>query len=309
VARAGKSFKRFAPGFTLESDTPLQRAARAFFGAIPGLIKETSRVIRHHEARYHMHVIHACGKALDQPQTTTLTKDQVQAILDDEYVEARTLLEKAVEIRSAYEPDKNIYNTFALLLFDYADATLQRNHIGSGEEYSDRFSEAVDLQEKAMGEDPTDGLARYQFAHRIFQSVPASDLSDTDKLALYARAELRFEELIKLHQERRVRNIDPIDAEVQLSMLYQNYRAAMAQIPSVEATLAAIVTKNPEAALILRIREALGLQSLRDGFNKRETADVLRSLRNELHNVPNKTARGLLYLYRLYTEDPAGRLE
>lgn len=309
VAKAGKSFKRYSPSFSLETDTTLQRAARAFFTTIPEFLKDTSRVLHHHEARYHMHVIHACIEALKNPHTTTLNIDQVRAILEEEYYSARILLEKAVKIPSNYEADKNVYNTFALLLFDYADVAVDQKGNTQTDLFINRFAEAIDLQEQAIDEDPTDGLARYQFVNRIFQSIPNSDLSDEDKLELYARAELRFQELLKLHQERRVRNIDPVDAEIQLSTLYNEYHAAMEKFPSSSKALKDFEVKNPEAGIFLKIREALGPKSLPDGFDKADIADSLRNLRHDLSEVSTKTTRGILYLYRLYTEDPKGRLE
>jgi hypothetical protein len=309
VTRAGKSFKRFSPSFSLESDTPLQRAARALISAIPPLLKDGSRVVRHHEARYHMHVIHACVNALENPNTTTLNAKQIQEILNEEYVLARASLEKAIQISSAYEPDKNVYNTFALLMFDYADVAATQIDVGSSEKFSDRFSEAVDLQELAIGEDPTDALSRYQFAHRIFQSIPNSPIDVSGKLSLYSRAELRFEELLKLYQERRVRNIDPVDVEVQIAQLYQSYAAALAKVPNREVVLSEFKVKNPEAAIILNLRDALQMRSLKDGFRDQGTSQQLRALRDDLDRLPNRSARGTLYLYRLYVEDPLGRIE
>jgi hypothetical protein len=85
VARVGKSFKRRAQKFSLEIDTPVQRAARAIFKSIPEIVKQNSRLVLHHEARYHMHVLHACLDALDNPAVTTLSKDAIQTVLADEF--------------------------------------------------------------------------------------------------------------------------------------------------------------------------------------------------------------------------------
>lgn len=309
ISRAGKSFKRRASSFSLETDTSLQRAARAFFTAIPDYVRDASRVIIHHEARYHMHIIHACLDAIKLPHTTMLSASQVHAILENEYTIARNFLERAVKISSKYESDKNIYNTFALLLFNYADIVVSQDRNAITDPFSDRFSEAIDLQERAVGEDPLDGLSRYQFAHRIFQSIPTSNLSDEDKLEPYARAEVRFQELLKLHQEQRVRNIDPIDAEIQLKELYNDYCVALEQFPSTSATVKRFEVKYPESGIFLKIREILGQKSLRDGFDNAEIAESLRQFRHDMSEISNLTVRGTLYLNRLYSEDSQGRLE
>jgi hypothetical protein len=175
--------------------------------------------------------------------------------------------------------------------------------------FLDRFAEAIDLQEKAIAYDPTDGLSRYQFIHQIFQSIPESLLENDEKLALYARAELRFQELVRLHQERRVRNIDPVDVEIQLSTLYDAYHSAIAQIPSATEVIERFIVKDPEAGIRLAIRNLLENVPINQGFKDVELAEQLREFRSALLDVPKKTARGLLYLYRLYTDDTKGRLE
>jgi hypothetical protein len=77
VFRIGQNFRANSSAFSLESDTPMQKAARASFDAIPRSLKEISRPIAHHEARYHIHIIHACIDGLERPQSTTLTPEQI----------------------------------------------------------------------------------------------------------------------------------------------------------------------------------------------------------------------------------------
>ena len=303
LARAAKRFKRAAPSFSLETDTPLQRAARFMFAAIPEYVKNESRLLRHHEARYHMHVLHACMTALETRASTTLDGNQVRQILDSEYETARELLNKARDIESRVEPLRNVYNTFASLMFDVAEARK-----GSVEAV-DQFQEAMDLQERAVEEDPVDALSRYQFVHRILQSVPTRDLSTDVKLEIYARAAARYQELLHLYESRQVRNIDPVDAEIQLGHLSHAYNLALDKIDNTESRIEEFAVTNGEAAAILKIMRILDGKSLRRGFNDERTAAALRAIRNEVVDSERSTARTEHFLYRLFTEDPQGRLD
>lgn len=310
VTRVGKSFKRRAARFSLESDTPTQRAARAVFNALPKIVKDASRVITHHEARYHMHVVHACLDALEQPDKTRLQSSAIHRILDEEYKVANSLLENALTLQSNYERDSNIYNTHAALLFNLADAASEDKTEAGIQQFAERLQRGINLQEQAIVGDPADALARYQFVNQIFDAVPASEFAEDEKLNLYARAELRLEEILKLHQEKRLRNIDPVDAEVQIGTLFSAYEKAFSSLPSATAALATFHTRNPEAALLLMIRRVLGAQSLQDGFARGGSlAEDLVGFRNELLELPRKSPRTLLYLYRMFVDDPRGRLE
>jgi hypothetical protein len=304
VSHVGKYFKRRAQGFSLETDTPMQRAARGIFSAIPRILKETNRALMHHEARYHMHVLHACIDALAHLHTTTLKKDEIEKVLMDEYSLAKNLLEGALAIDDPSEPEKYILNTLALLNFNFAAAASN-----TSKEFAERFSKGVDLQEDAIGYDPVEALARYQFVREIFQQVPSGSWTDVEKLELYARAELRFQELIKIVKEDALKNIDPVDAEIQIAQLFEMYRDAMSRFPNVTALVREFKVQSPESGISLGVRKALGELSLREGFARGELLLSLRELRCELESVSDKSARGLLLLYRMFVDDPEGRVQ
>jgi hypothetical protein len=303
VARLGKYFKRRARGFSLETDTPIQKAARAIFSAIPPIVKEGSRTLMHHEARYHMHVLHACLDALLEPSTTTLRKQDVEDILKDEYQSAERMLTSALAITDSLEPEKLILNTYAMLNFNYANAALPGTPA-----FAKRFSGGVDLQEEAIGYDASDSLARYQFAHEIFQTVPNGPWTLEEKLEFYSRAEVRLQELVKINQEMTIKNMDPIEAEVQIGVLFDMYRSALSSIPNVDRVLDDFKSRNPEAGVALAVRRVLGNVSLQEGFSQSGVAPTLRELRSELEFIPNKSVRSLLLLYRMYLDDGLGRI-
>ncbi|NEV77283.1 hypothetical protein DYI24_09535 [Rhodopseudomonas sp. BR0C11] len=303
VTKLGQTFKRRAQSFSLETDTPHQRAARAIFDAIPTLLKVTSRAISHHEARYHAHLLHACIDAIKSPHRTTLSKDRVEDILSDEFDSAEGLLKSSLAIDDPHEPEKYILNTRAMLMFTYAEATDNQSV------FAERFTKALDVQEKAIGLDATDALARYQFAHEIFQKVKNGPWSDDEKLAFYSRAEVRLQELLRINQERTIKNADPAEAELQIAHVFDLYKEALSAIPNIDKTIDDFRTRNPEAGVTLAIRRLIRASNLRDAFSNPLTADALRDLRGDLELLPEKSVRGLLLLYRLYLDDPEGRLQ
>jgi hypothetical protein len=251
-----------------------------------------------------MHVLHACLDVLRNPLATTLKADAIESILADEYKIAKTLLVQALAIDDPSEPEKYILNTYALLNFNLADAKPKLS-----QEFSNQFSAAIDLQEEAIGFDALDALARYQFVHEIFENVPDGNWSEQEKLDLFARAEIRLQELLKINEEKTIKNIDPVDAEVQIALLFDLYEIAVAKITNFTSALGRFKIKHPEAALALGVRQILGKQSLGDAFAQPATATRLRELRSELMAVPDKSARSLLLQYRMYLDDPKGRTQ
>ena len=57
------------------------------------------------------------------------------------------------------------------------------------------------------------------------------------------------------------------------------------------------------------MREIVGVDTLRMAFCDVNRARELRDLRGELHAIEGKSPRALLLLYKLYLNDPVGRLE
>jgi hypothetical protein len=304
--RVAQNFKSGSPGFSLETDTPIQKAARAIFDAIPVSLKDVSRVIAHHEARYHIHLIHACLEALRDPTITTLTEEQIRTILDHEVETSGRWLDKALTVRVSVEPESNIFNTYARLKFEYAETFRAIDAL----QYRTVFEEGINWQEKAVEGDATNGFALYQFVEQIIGALPdAEDWPFNEQLDLLSRAEVRLSELIRLHEERRWRNIDPVEAEVQLGTLLTKHIQAIRKIPNLEQLLSNFRVTNAEAALRIQIRLVLEDEPVPKAFSNPSKSTILRQLRQQLSGVPNKTPRGIIYLYRLFLSDPVGRLE
>ena len=303
VSRIGKYFKRRAQSFSLESDTPIQRAARAIFSAVPQIVKDKNRTIVHHEARYHMHVLHACLDALAKPLTTTLKPKAVRKILEDEFQSAEKMLEAALAIDDASEPDRYILNTYAALEFNLADSIDEK----SSKAFADQFAKGLDLQEEAIGFDAIEALTRHQFVHEIFTNVPNGAWSDDEKLELYSRAEIRMQELLDIVREKTIKNADPVESEVQVALLFELYRNAISKFKNYPAKLGDFTIRHPEAGIALAVRRVLATKSLHEGFLDQNIVTELRKLRSELDAVPKTSARSLLLLYRLFLSDPLAR--
>lgn len=306
VVRTGQNFRTSSPAFSLESDTPVQKAARAIFDAIPAALKEASRPISHHEARYHIHIIHACLAALERPQSTTLPPNQIRAVLDEEVALSSEWLDRALRIHASLEPEGNIYNTYARLKFAYAAAFRGTDP----ERFQETFQDGLNLQELAIECDATNGYALYQFVQQIVEAAPVSgsSWSSEKQLELLSRAEARLTDLMRLQQENRWRNIDPIEAEVQLGTLLAKHYETIAKLPNLQHLMDQFRIKNPEAAIRILVRLYVGKDAFEKVFRS-GSAEKLRQYRQELFELPSKTPRGLLYLYRLFISDPQGRLK
>ena len=292
--------------FSLETDIPIQRAARAIFAAIPETVKELGHSIHHHEGRYHMQVLWACVRALNKPQNTTLTSEQVHQIAQQELATALQALGVALERKQ--ESASNIYNTIAHAYFVYTKT--------KSTDVKALVTNGFDFQEKAIHADANNVASLLQFVRQAIELVKSpkeNEWTDDEKMALYARAEVHLLHLLQLRAERRWRNIDPIEGERQLGVLIDDYLATLGPLMNTEQAYRFKV-HHPEAARFLEIRRCLGDQDLdkvlSDPENS-EKANEVRRLREELRKLPPKTADGIVYLYKLYTRDPSpgGRAE
>nr|VFK55423.1 MAG: hypothetical protein BECKTUN1418D_GA0071000_10328 [Candidatus Kentron sp. TUN] len=306
--RLGRRFTHYSPPFTLETDTTIQRAARAIFNGIPDFVKESSRTIRHHQGRYHIHVLRACIHALENPEQTTLARDDVVDIARGEFNQAKKLLEMASEIRDEGEPISNVFNTLAMAHFELAEM------LGtSSDEGKDKFKEALNHQERAIKNDPSNGHALSQYIDRIIKSIPSLDAMDSDReeaLDRLANAESRLIELIKLHEENRWRNIESVEAEKQLGRLVQDQVEAVEKLLGKESVPAIeFSARNPEAILFLEVRKICGGRRLGEVFEIPGLVGQLREKRDRLLELQNRSSRGDSFLYRLFLEDREGRLE
>ncbi len=92
-------------------------------------------------------------------------------------------------------------NTYARLKFAYANCFREKQ----SEKYKLAFEEGLDLQEKAIDGDGTNGYALYQFVNEIIEDCPCQQLAGPgNKSNSSPEPELRLTELIRLHHEKQM---------------------------------------------------------------------------------------------------------
>lgn len=306
--RLGRYFKRYSTNFSLETDTSIQRAARSIFNAIPESVKMLSRTVRHHQGRYHLHILHACCESLEHPGFTTIATAEVFNIANLEFQRATEFLLQAAEVRGNGEPVSHVYNTLAKAYFTLADI------LKSKDPASQRalFDDALEYEERAIKHDPGNGHALFQYVRGILDAFTSSNDEDIERdLELLSRAESKLAELIRLHEEKRWRNVDPIEAEKSIGGLVQNHLEVWKTLsdPKRKDRVFAFEAKHPEAILFLKVRSLIGGRSFEDAFKDPSLVVKLRSHRNELQAIQRRSTRSDIYLYKLYLADPIGRLQ
>jgi len=296
VFKLGRYFNSRSPKFSLETDTSIQKAARIIFNTIPLELKNISRTLRHHEGRYHVHVLQACSQVLNEPHLTTLKPEIVLEIAKEEYDFAQNELEHALNNSSDGEPDSNIYNTMALASFKLA-AILQNQNQNV---FRQQFKSALAFQEKAIISDPANGHALSQFVRKTLDSLGDENekkWSFEEKMEFVMQAESRLVELIRLHSEKRWRNIEPVDAEMLLVQIINQHAKISKKLVGETKHFSTFKITHPETALFLRIRQTLDTCTLQQGFCQSQLATELRQLREEFVALKEKSSRTLIYLY------------
>ncbi|MEK8016289.1 MAG: hypothetical protein VSS75_005425 [Candidatus Parabeggiatoa sp.] len=307
VFKLGRYFSSRSPRFSLETDTSIQKAARIIFNTIPLELKNISRTLRHHEGRYHVHVLQACSQVLNEPHLTTLKPEMVLKIAKGEYDFAQKELAHALNNSSDGEPDSNIYNTMALASFKLATILQNQND----NIFCREFKSALAFQEKAIISDPANGHALSQFVEKTLDMLGDKNeqkWSFEEKMEFVMQAESRLVELIRLHSEKRWRNIEQFDAEMQLGKIIDQHAKISKKLVGETKHFSSFKITHPETALFLKIRQTLGIHTLQQGFRQPQLAKELRQLREEFVALKEKSSRTLIYLYRLYLEDPVARL-
>ncbi len=304
--RLGQHFKRRSGQFSLDVDTAAQRAARSIFSAIPESVKALSRTVRHHQGRYHLHILRACHECIITPYLTTLKIDDVISIAKKEHHRASKFLKLATEIKNESEPISYIFNTLATANFTLAEV-LKKSEPQLAET---AFDDAINFEDISIKHDPANGHALFQFVQRIINTLKQSkDLNSTRKVELSLLAEHRLMDLDRLHEEKRWRNIDPIEAEKQLGSLFQDHFLSIKELINNLDIQNGFRAKNPEADIFLKIRMLVKESNLNDAFKNPKIKDQMRKLRKEMQELTNSTVRTDVYLYRLYLADIDDRME
>ena len=205
--KLGKFFRSSSASFSLESDTPIQLAAREIFDAIPEYVSNQSRVIKHHQARYYIHLLHACLEILQSPEKTIVSKRVALASAERSLKYASEILEQASEIKSERESLSNIKNSLAA-----ATARLAEGYQGSDQEAAlSHFDQAIVVATEAVDEDIANGHAHFTLVsciQRMFSIIELSVLAPEKAISLFVTCEDHINILLDLKESKKWRNVD-----------------------------------------------------------------------------------------------------
>jgi hypothetical protein len=302
----GRRFQRESGAFSLEFDTAMQRAARVVFDSIPEELHNSSRTICHHHARFYIHLLHACLSAIANPSSTRLPQDAVSELINQALSNATRLLEKARSIPDDREKVSNVLNTLAASIARLAESYAQR---GAPDQARIYFRDAVERANEAVASDAANGHALFNVVNTILLRFE-SDLVGEPREAgeLFELAEDRLETLVQLLDNRQWRNTDDVEAELSVGWLVQRM-GDLAHKLGTDARMTSLRAPSNVASVLLQVRSTLGADSLRKAFSDPGRTEVLRNLRETLRGIEQKSTRGLLLLYKLYLNDPLGRLD
>jgi hypothetical protein len=222
----------------------------------------------------------------------------------DEYNLSKKELDMALNINNFGEPDTYIHNTMATASFNLAYALRSQDMAA----FRQQFKLALEFQEKAIISGPDNSHALFQFVNKsleILESDQAWPLEEKEEL--FPLVESRVVDLCSIHSENRWKKIEPIDAEIQLGSVIARHLKVSEKLVGNGDKFSKFKINHPEAALLFEIRQILKERTLKDGFRS-DDAKALRQLREELKALSSKQPRTYVYLYRLYVEDPVGRL-
>ena len=302
----GRRFRSQSAAFSLEIDTAVQRASRAIFAAIPDALYNSSRTLCHHHARFHVHVLHACVKAMENRNSTRLPEHVVDVLAEGALNEATALLERARGVSDAREKLSNVINTLAAGIARLAQTYARR---GRNIEARTYYQNAVERGSEAIFHDAANGHALFNVINTVLHQFEDDLVDDPHEAAeLFELTEDRLETLLRLRDMRQWRDVDEDESDSTVATLVQR-QLDVARKLNVDPRITSFNVKSGVARVILKMREIIGVITLREAFRDSNRAEKLRDLRGELREIEGKSVRALLLLYKLYLNDPKGRLE
>ncbi len=302
----GRRFRRHSGAFSLEVDTALQRAARAIFDAVPQTLRDSSRTICHHHARYFIHTLHACLSAIEKPESTHLPEHAVQDLATRALEKATALIDTARTIPDDRERVSNVLNTLAASIAHLASVYAER---GENDSARSHYRTAMQTASEAVLHDCANGHALYNLINtglRRFESQLVS--SDQEAEEILQLIEDRLETLMSLWDSRQWRNTNDDDAEYAVAGLVFRLNNVVRELRK-DPNFRTFAITSSVARVLLAMRDILGTDALRDAFRDRQKAVKLRELRQELADIENKGPRTLVLHYKLYLNDPLDRYD
>lgn len=291
---------------SIEIESALQRAARHIFGAMPSETKTISRIIQHHEARYHIAIVRACLAAMRTPKRTRLKVPEIYALARQHYEKAVMRLGEALDIREWGERDANILNTMATNEFIIAGL------IASGQKFRAHFYSGLDYLDKALADDPTNYIVLSQYVDRVLSGLERkSGWYDKQVLELLGKAESNLSTLLLLMAEKRfvVAEKDVVaEEEVDFQGLVVRLVAMLRKLKNAGVNYKLEKGLSRETRTLIEIRELCDRDAIESALRDPKRNQRLLELRQRLEDDKRATWRGIIYAYRMYVADQQGRL-
>ncbi|PWC95993.1 hypothetical protein TSO5_08855 [Azospirillum sp. TSO5] len=301
----GQKFKSKSRPFSLEIDTAAQRAARAIFQTIPDDVYRWSRTACHHYARFYIHILHACREAIQNPTTTQLPQYAVRQLADDALTQAKRLVEQAIQIDDGKEKVSNVINSLAAGIAGLGTAYAEQGEQRLAERH---FDDAIVRANNAVAFDAANGHALFNVLDTVIRKFEGNLVQPNEVIDLFMMAEDRFDSLIRLHENRQWQNTGNAEAEYSLSQISGRLQQCAKELLLNRET-STFVARSEIGRVMLKMREILGRASLSEGFRDVQKAEQLRTIRDEFLEAQSKSSRVLVLTYKLFLNDPQGRLD
>lgn len=306
----GRRFGKYSAPFSLDIDTANQKAARAIFASFPSAIRNTSRTILHHHARYHVKMLRACIEAIAKPQHTIAPISATIGLAEACAAEARSILDDALELPEHNDRRSSILTTLSAALGTLSRALLSACPDSYGSRAQLYFWQSIEAAKEAVASDPANGHASFNLIDTIQKAFQKSVPLTVPQMAeLFEISDDCLVTLQHLHRTKRWNNVDELNGQVSIASLVSAQLNLAGRLSVTTIASSIPVFRNSVAGLIINIRKILGHDDLARAFRDPKRAPVLRDLRAKLEVHELTTGRALQYAYNLYLHDPSGRLD
>ncbi|MGR9228393.1 hypothetical protein [Rhizobium leguminosarum] len=304
--RLGGYFNSESARFSLEVDTPIQLAARNIFNEIPDVVAEQSRVIKHHHARYYIHLAHACIELIQKKSATSIPLSVLVEAALASIQRAESLVIQAQAISIGRDKSSNLFTTLAAASLRIAVAFL-KNKDAMAFVY---FEKSINFGRSAVSDDLANGHALFTYINSVQKFLVAVDFNRHSPdfiLRLFMDAEHLLHNLFDLQKSRLWRNVEDADAELSILDLVTAHNRVAKRL-NISPIVSDFIARTPAARAVLKLRGILDKDSIDKAYQIENKASELRALREDLDDSTLR-AEMLDLRYKLFVFDPIGRFD
>ena len=302
--RLGRYFHSESSRFSLLSDTPIQLASRNIFNEIPEAVSEQSRVIKHHYARYFIHLAHACLEGMFKESALSLPSSALIETAITSVERAEKLVVEAQGISTGRDKSSNLLTTLSAAALRIAVALLRKKD----ERAVEYFMKSISFGRQAVDDDIANGHAIFTYINgvqKFLSNIDFEAYSPNLLLQLFTDAEHLLHNLFNLQKSRLWRNVEDADAELSILDLLKEHNKIAKRLNR-SPIVGDFIARTPAAQAVLKLRSILDKDSIDKAFLFERKAEELRELRGNLDDSTFR-AEMLDLRYKLYVFDPNDR--